>query len=212
MAYTFTTLKQAIQDYTENTETTFVNNLSRFIQNAEERLYRTVQIPSLRRVVDSTLINGQRFLNKPADFQYIYSIAVKETDGDYVFLLDKDANFLREAYPKTTTTGFPLYYANHDDEHFMLAPTPDATYAVQLHYARDPISITASGDGTSWLGTNAEVPLLYGCLIEASVFMKSDPDVSQMYENKYQEAIALLAQQTESRLKRDSYRDGEARV
>ena len=90
MAYTFTTLKQAIQDYTENTETTFVNNLSRFIQNAEERLYRTVQIPSLRRVVDSTLVNGQRFLNKPANFQYRYSIAVKESDGDYVFLLDKD--------------------------------------------------------------------------------------------------------------------------
>ena len=212
MAYTFTTLKQAIQDYTENTETTFVNNLSRFIQNAEERLYRTLQIPSLRRVVDSTLINGQRFLNKPADFQYIYSIAVKESDGDYVFLLDKDPNFLREAYPNPATTGFPLYYANHSDEHFMLAPTPNSTYAVQLHYAHDPTSITTSSDGTSWLGTNAEVPLLYGSLIEANIFMKGDPDVTQMYEAKYQEAIGLLVQQTESRLKRDSYRDGEVRV
>lgn len=212
MAYTFTTLKQAIQDYTENTETTFVNNLSRFIQNAEERLYRTLQIPSLRRVVDATLVNGQRFLNKPADFQYIYSIAVKEADGDYVFLLDKDSNFLREAFPNTSTTGFPQYYANHNDEHFMLAPTPNSTYAVQLHYAHDPTSITTSSDGTSWLGTNAEVPLLYGSLIEANIFMKGDADVTQMYENKYQEAIALLAQQTEGRLKRDSYRDGEVRV
>ena len=212
MAYTFTTLKQAIQDYTENTETTFVNNLSRFIQNAEERLYRTLQIPSLRRVVDSTLANGQRFLNKPADFQYIYSIAVKEADGDYVFLLDKDSNFLREAFPNTSTTGFPQYYANHNDEHFMLAPTPNSAYAVQLHYAHDPTSITTSSDGTSWLGTNAEVPLLYGSLIEANIFMKGDADVTQMYENKYQEAIALLAQQTEGRLKRDSYRDGEVRV
>ena len=212
MAYTFTTLKQAIQDYTENTETTFVNNLSRFIQNAEERLYRTLQIPSLRRVVDSTLVNGQRFLNKPADFQYIYSIAVKEADGDYVFLLDKDSNFLREAFPNTSTTGFPQYYANHSDEHFMLAPTPNSAYAVQLHYAHDPTSITTSSDGTSWLGTNAEVPLLYGSLIEANIFMKGDADVTQMYENKYQEAIALLAQQTEGRLKRDSYRDGEVRV
>ena len=212
MAYTFTTLKQAIQDYTENTETTFVNNLSRFIQNAEERLYKTLQIPSLREVVDSTLINGQRFLNKPANFQYIYSIAVKESDGDYVFLLDKDANFLREAYPNPSTTGFPQYYANHDDEHFILAPTPNSGYAVQLHYARNPTSITTSSDGTSWLGTNAEVPLLYGSLIEANIFMKGDADVTQMYENKYQEAIALLAQQTESRLKRDSYRDGEVRV
>ena len=212
MAYTFTTLKQAIQDYTENTETTFVNNLSRFIQNAEERLYRTVQIPSLRRVVDSTLVNGQRFLNKPANFQYIYSIAVKESDGDYVFLLDKDPNFLREAYPNPATTGFPLYYANHSDEHFMLAPTPNSTYAVQLHYAHDPTSITTSNDGTSWLGTNAEVPLLYGSLIEANIFMKGDPDVTQMYEAKYQEAIGLLVQQTEGRLKRDSYRDGEVRV
>ena len=212
MAYTFTTLKQAIQDYTENTETTFVNNLSRFIKNAEERLYRTVQIPSLRRVVDSTLVSGQRFLNKPANFQYIYSIAVKESDGDYVFLLDKDPNFLREAYPNPATTGFPLYYANHSDEHFMLAPTPNSTYAVQLHYAHDPTSITTSSDGTSWLGTNAEVPLLYGSLIEANIFMKGDPDVTQMYEAKYQEAIGLLVQQTESRLKRDSYRDGEVRV
>ena len=212
MAYTFTTLKQAIQDYTENTETTFVNNLSRFIQNAEERLYRTVQIPSLRRVVDSTLVNGQRFLNKPANFQYIYSIAVKESDGDYVFLLDKDPNFLREAYPNPATTGFPLYYANHSDEHFMLATTPNSTYAVQLHYAHDPTSITTSSDGTSWLGTNAEVPLLYGSLIEANIFMKGDPDVTQMYETKYQEAIGLLVQQTEGRLKRDSYRDGEVRV
>lgn len=212
MAYTFTTLKQAIQDYTENTETTFVNNLSRFIQNAEERLYRTVQIPSLRRVVDSTLVSGQRFLNKPANFQYIYSIAVKESDGDYVFLLDKDPNFLREAYPNPATTGFPLYYSNHSDEHFMLAPTPNSTYAVQLHYAHDPTSITTSSDGTSWLGTNAEVPLLYGSLIEANIFMKGDPDVTQMYETKYQEAIGLLVQQTEGRLKRDSYRDGEVRV
>lgn len=212
MAYTFTTLKQAIQDYTENTETTFVNNLSRFIQNAEERLYRTVQIPSLRRVVDSTLVSGQRFLNKPANFQYIYSIAVKESDGDYVFLLDKDPNFLREAYPNPATTGFPLYYANHSDEHFMLAPTPNSTYAVQLHYAHDPTSITTSSDGTSWLGTNAEVPLLYGSLIEANIFMKGDPDVTQMYENKYQEAVGLLVQQTEGRLKRDSYRDGDVRV
>lgn len=212
MAYTFTTLKQAIQDYTENTETTFVNNLSRFIQNAEERLYRTVQIPSLRRVVDSTLVNGQRFLNKPANFQYIYSIAVKESDGDYVFLLDKDPNFLREAFPNPATTGFPLYYANHSDEHFMLAPTPNSTYAVQLHYAHDPTSITTSSDGASWLGTNAEVPLLYGSLIEANIFMKGDPDVTQMYETKYQEAISLLVQQTEGRLKRDSYRDGEVRI
>ena len=124
MAYTFTTLKQAIQDYTENTETTFVNNLSRFIQNAEERLYKTLQIPSLREVVDSTLISGQRFVNKPANFQYIYSIAVKESDGDYVFLLDKDANFLREAFPNPSTTGFPQYYANHDDEHFYPSANP----------------------------------------------------------------------------------------
>jgi hypothetical protein len=94
----------------------------------------------------------------------------------------------------------------------MLAPTPNSTYAVQLHYAHDPTSITTSSDGTSWLGTNAEVPLLYGSLIEANIFMKGDADVTQMYENKYQEAIALLAQQTEGRLKRDSYRDGEVRV
>ena len=212
MAYTFTTLKQAIQDYAENTETTFVNNLSRFITQAEERIYRSVAIPDLRKVVTASLVANQRFLNKPADFLNTYSIAVVEADNDYRFLLEKDPSFIREAFPATATAGVPLYYANHSSTEFILAPTPSSTLTVQLHYAYDPESITVSSSGTSWLGTNAESALLYGSLIEAYIFMKGDADVLQMYETKYADAVSQLATLVDGRLKRDSYRDGEPRM
>ena len=212
MAYTFTTLKQAIQDYAENTETTFVNNLSRFITQAEERIYRSVAIPDLRKVVTASLVANQRFLNKPADFLNTYSIAVVEADNDYRFLLEKDPSFIREAFPATATAGVPLYYANHSSTEFILAPTPSSTLTVQLHYAYDPESITVSSSGTSWLGTNAESALLYGSLIEAYIFRKGDADVLQMYETKYADAVSQLATLVDGRLKRDSYRDGEPRM
>jgi len=212
MAYTFTTLKQAIQDYAENTETTFVNNLSRFITQAEERIYRSVAIPDLRKVVTASLVANQRFLNKPADFLNTYSIAVVEADNDYRFLLEKDPSFIREAFPATATSGVPLYYANHSSTEFILAPTPSTALTIQLHYAYDPESITVSTSGTSWLGTNAESALLYGSLIEAYIFMKGDADVLQMYETKYADAVSQLATLVDGRLKRDSYRDGEPRM
>ena len=165
MAYTFTTLKQAIQDYTENTETTFVNNLSRFILQAEERMYRSISIPDLRKVVTASLVASQRFLSKPSDFLNTYSIAVVQSDNSYKFLLEKDPSFIREAYPTTATTGVPEYYANHSSTEFILAPTPSSTLTVQLHYAYDPESITVASSGTSWLGDNAEAALLYASLI-----------------------------------------------
>jgi hypothetical protein len=212
MAYTFTTLKQAIQDYTENTETTFVNNLSRFILQAEERMYRSISIPDLRKVVTASLVASQRFLSKPSDFLNTYSIAVVQSDNSYKFLLEKDPSFIREAYPTTATTGVPEYYANHSSTEFILAPTPSSTLTVQLHYAYDPESITVASSGTSWLGDNAEAALLYASLIEAYIFMKGDADVLQMYENKYQDSISQLSNLVEGRLKRDSYRDGEPRI
>jgi|TARA_R100000149_G_C5832768_1_gene107711 hypothetical protein len=212
MAYTFTTLKQAIQDYTENTETTFVNNLSRFILQAEERMYRSISIPDLRKVVTASLVASQRFLSKPSDFLNTYSIAVIQSDNSYKFLLEKDPSFIREAYPTTATTGVPEYYANHSSTEFILAPTPSSTLTVQLHYAYDPESITVASSGTSWLGDNAEAALLYASLIEAYIFMKGDADVLQMYENKYQDSISQLSNLVEGRLKRDSYRDGEPRI
>jgi len=212
MAYTFTTLKQAIQDYTENTETTFVNNLSRFILQAEERMYRSISIPDLRKVVTASLVASQRFLSKPSDFLNTYSIAVVQSDNSYKFLLEKDPSFIREAYPTTATTGVPEYYANHSSTEFILAPTPSSTLTVQLHYAYDPESITVASSGTSWLGDNAEAALLYASLIEAYIFMKGDADILQMYENKYQDSISQLSNLVEGRLKRDSYRDGEPRI
>ena len=212
MAYTCTTLKQAIQDYTENTETTFVNNLSRFILQAEERMYRSISIPDLRKVVTASLVASQRFLSKPSDFLNTYSIAVVQSDNSYKFLLEKDPSFIREAYPTTATTGVPEYYANHSSTEFILAPTPSSTLTVQLHYAYDPESITVASSGTSWLGDNAEAALLYASLIEAYIFMKGDADILQMYETKYQDAIAQLSNLVEGRLKRDSYRDGEPRI
>ena len=212
MAYTFTTLKQAIQDYTENTETTFVNNLSRFILQAEERMYRSISVPDLRKVVTASLVASQRFLSKPSDFLNTYSIAVVQSDNSYKFLLEKDPSFIREAYPTTATTGVPEYYANHSSTEFILAPTPSTALTVQLHYAYDPESITVASSGTSWLGDNAEAALLYASLIEAYIFMKGDADILQMYENKYQDSISQLSNLVEGRLKRDSYRDGEPRI
>ena len=212
MAYTFTTLKQAIQDYTENTETTFVNNLARFIVQTEERIYRSVAVPDLRKVVTASLVASQRFLSKPADFLNTYSIAVVQTDNTYKFLLEKDPSFIREAYPTVASTGVPEYYANHSSTEFILAPTPSSTLTIQLHYAYDPESITVASSGTSWLGDNAETALLYASLIEAYIFMKGDADILQMYETKYQDAIAQLSNLVEGRLKRDSYRDGEPRI
>ena len=212
MAYTFTTLKQAIQDYTENTETTFVNNLARFIVQAEERIYRSVAVPDLRKVVTASLVASQRFLSKPADFLNTYSIAVVQTDNTYKFLLEKDPSFIREAYPTVASTGVPEYYANHSSTEFILAPTPSSTLTIQLHYAYDTESITVASSGTSWLGDNAETALLYASLIEAYIFMKGDADILQMYETKYQDAIAQLSNFVEGRLKRDSYRDGEPRI
>ena len=212
MAYTFTTLKQAIQDYTENTETTFVNNLARFIVQAEERIYRSVAVPDLRKVVTASLVASQRFLSKPADFLNTYSIAVVQTDNTYKFLLEKDPSFIREAYPTVASTGVPEYYANHSSTEFILAPTPSSTLTIQLHYAYDPESITVASSGTSWLGDNAETALLYASLIEAYIFMKGDADILQMYETKYQDASAQLSNLVEGRLKRDSYRDGEPRI
>ncbi len=212
MAYTFTTLKQAIQDYTENTETTFVNNLSRFILQAEERIYRSISVPDLRKVVTASLVANQRFLSKPSDFLNTYSIAVVQSDNTYKFLLEKDPSFIREAYPTTASTGVPEYYANHSSTEFILAPTPSSTLTIQLHYAYDPESITVASSGTSWLGDNAEAALLYASLIEAYIFMKGDADILQMYENKYQDSISQLSNLVEGRLKRDSYRDGEPRI
>jgi len=206
----YSELTQAIQDYCENDETTFVSNIPVFVRQAEERINRAVQIPDLRRNVTGSLTASNRFLAQPSDFLSVFSLAVVDGDGDYEFLLPKDVNFIREAFPSQSTEAKPQYYGIFDDDTFILAPTPDDSYTVQLHYYYDPPSIVSAG--TSWLGDNAETALLYGSLIEAYTFMKGETDLINLYTARYNEAIAQLFNLGEGRNRMDSYRDGEPRA
>lgn len=205
-------LVQAIKDYTENEETSFVSQIPTFVRQAEERIYRTVMIPELRKNATSSTASGNQYLGRPTDFLSVFSLAVVDGDGDYTYLLDKDVNFIREAYPSASTQGLPKYYAQFDGDdtggsgNFILGPTPDANYTVELHYYFDPPSIVETS--TSWLGDNAESVLLYGSLIEAYTYMKGETDILQGYEARYQEALAQLGG-VGIRSMRDNYRDGE---
>jgi len=206
----YTELTNAIKEYTDNTETTFVNNIPNFVRQTEERIYRSILIPELRKNVTTSLTTSNRFLAKPTDFLAVFSIAVVDGSSNYSFLLPKDVNFIREAYPATATSGLPVYYSLFDGDNFLIAPTPDSTYTVQLHYYYDPPSIVTSS--TSWLGDNAESTLLYGSLVEAATFMKGEPDIVGFYKTRYDEALADLQQLADGRNKRDSYRNGEPRI
>tara|TARA_R100001509_G_scaffold134028_1_gene87566 strand:+ start:258 stop:914 length:657 start_codon:yes stop_codon:yes gene_type:complete len=214
----YSELLQLIQDYTENDETSFVNNIPTFVRQTEENIYRTVLIPELRKNVTANMSASNRFLARPSDFLAPFSIAVIDSSGDYTFMLPKDVNFIREAFPNKTTTGLPKYYAEFDGDvesdsssgNFILGPTPDAAYEVQLHYYFDPPSIVTST--TSWLGNNAEEALLYGSLVEAYIYMKGDQDVLNMYRKNYSDALNRLMVLGEGRLKRDDYRDGQPRM
>jgi len=205
-------LVQAITDYTENLETSFVAQIPNFVQQAEERIYRSVMIPELRKNVTASTSAGNQYLARPTDFLAVFSIAVVDGDGDYSYLLDKDVNFIREAYPRSSTQGLPQYYGQFDGDdtvssgNFILGPTPDANYTVELHYYFDPPSIVTTS--TSWLGDNAEAALLYGALIEAYTYMKGEADILSLYGQRYQEALAQLGG-VGIRSMRDNYRDGE---
>jgi|TARA_R110002020_G_scaffold28697_2_gene91155 hypothetical protein len=212
MSFTFTTLKSAIQDYTENTETTFVNDLPTIIQQAEQRILDSVQLPAFRKNQTGTLTSSNSYLATPTDFLYPYSLAVLDSSSNYTFLLNKDVNFIREAYPSSSTTGLPVHYAQFDDDYFIVGPAPDSGYTVELHYFYRPESITASSDGTSWLGTNAPDALLYGCLIEAYTFMKGEPDVITLYDKRYKEALQQLIIEGDGRNRKDAYRSGQVRI
>jgi len=203
----YSELVQAIQDYTENDETTFVNQIPRFVKQTEERIARAVLVPNLRRNVTGTLTASNRFLSTPSDFLAVFSIAVIDGDGNYSYLLNKDVNFIREAYDETATEGEPVYYGLFDDGSFIVGPTPDQAYNVQLHYYYQPASIVDAG--TSWYGDNAESALLYGCLLEAYTFMKGEADLINLYAERYSEAMKQLYVLGEGRNRRDSYRNGE---
>lgn len=208
----YATLVDAITDYTENLETSFVAQIPRFVQQAEERIYRSVMIPELRKNATASTVAGNQYLARPSDFLAVFSIAVVDGDGDYTYLLDKDVNFIREAYPSSSTQGLPKFYGQFDGDdtvgsgNFILGPTPDANYTVELHYYFDPPSIVTTG--TSWLGDNAEAALLYGSLIEAYTYMKGEADILSLYGQRYEEALGQLSG-VGIRSMRDNYRDGE---
>lgn len=209
----YSELVQAIKDYTENTETTFVSQIPLFVRQAEERIHRSVMIPELRRNATAATTAGNQYLARPSDFLSVFSLAIVDGDGDYTYLIDKDVNFIREAYSSSSSLGVPKYYAQFDGDrandstqgNFILGPTPNASYIVELHYYYDPPSIVSSS--TSWLGDNAEAVLLYGCLIEAYTFMKGEADLIAQYEARYKEALAQL-NVVGIRGRRDEYRDG----
>ena len=206
MAWTFTTLKEAIKDYTQNSETTFVNNLSVIIKQAEDRILKSVQLPDFRKNSTGTTTSGNKYLSMPDDFLAPYSLAVD--NSGYEYLLFKDVNLIREAYPAASTQAVPKYYAIFTDSSFLLGPTPNSNYSVELHYFYKPESITAASSGTSWLGTNAESSLLYGCLYVAYTFMKGDADMLQLYAGRYEDALAKLNALGEGYSTTDSYRSG----
>jgi hypothetical protein len=222
----YTELSSAIQAYTENTSTAFVAEIPTFVQQAEQRIYNTIQFPSLRKNVIGTVQGtptSNKYLAAPDDFLAVYSIAVITDYGtaneSYEYLLNKDVNFIRQAYPNPTDTGLPRYYALFgptvsgstitNELSFILGPTPDANYKVELHYYYYPESIVTAN--TSWLGDNFDSVLLYGSLVEAYTYMKGEPDMMQLYNQKYMEALGLAKRLGDGMERQDAYRSGQYR-
>jgi hypothetical protein len=208
----YAALVQAIQDYTQNSETSFVANIPLFVEQAEERINRSIMLPELRKNVTASTLIGNKYIARPSDFLSVFSFAVIDAAGDTTYLLDRDVTFIREAYPSTSTQALPKYYAQFDGDasgtegNFILGPTPDANYDVELHYYYDPESIVTAG--TSWYGTNAEAALLYGSLIEAYTYMKGENDLVGLYTQRYNEAMGQLTG-VDIRSDRDDYREGK---
>tara|TARA_R110002020_G_scaffold183295_3_gene379482 strand:- start:764 stop:1414 length:651 start_codon:yes stop_codon:yes gene_type:complete len=209
MSFTYSTLKTAIQDYAENTETTFVNHLDDFIKASEERLLKTVELSYFRKNVTGTLSSSNEFLAVPTDYLASFSLSYTNSSSEKVFLEIKDTDFVQSYNPNQATTGSPKYYAVFDVDHFIIAPTPDSGYAVELHYYYRPASLTAGSDsGTTWLSENTPYALLYGSLVEASVFMKSEQDMMAVYEKRFTQALVEAKQLGEAREPTDEFRTG----
>jgi hypothetical protein len=205
MAYTYTTLKTAIQDYTQNSETAFVSQLPRFILNAEERILKECQLDIYRRYATGSAATDTKFLTIPSDYLATLSLSVVNSSSNE-FLLYKHATFLQDYTPDPATTGTPKYYADWDETAFLLAPTPDQDYTMELHYFYRPASITTVSSGTTWLGDNAELAMLYGALVEAYTFMKGEDQLLNIYNGRYQEALQWLKNLGEGKQTRDQYR------
>ena len=227
----YSQLVTAIQSYTENqfpdvyladgsTEDS-TTQINRFIQQAEQRIYNMIQFPSIRKNVTGTATNGNKYLSCPDDFLAVYSMAVVDATGAYEYLLNKDVNFIRQAYPTPTDTATPKYYALFgptvsgatisNELSFILGPTPDSNYTVELHYYYYPESITTVSSGQTWLGDNFDSVLLYGSLVEAYTFMKGEADIIGLYDTKFKEALALAKRLGDGMERQDAYRSGQFR-
>ena len=217
----YTQLSNAIQAYTENTEANFIAEIPVFVQQAEQRIYNTVQFPSLRKNMTGYVSTTTPYLSAPNDYLATYSLAVIDGDGNYEYLLNKDVNFIRQAYPNPDDTGLPRYYALFgptvssstisNELSFILGPKPDANYEVELHFYYYPESITTAASGQTWLGDNFDSVLLYGSLVEAYTYMKGEQDMLQLYNTKYQEALMLAKRLGDGMERQDAYRSGQYR-
>jgi hypothetical protein len=215
----YTELSNAIQAYTENTEANFIAEIPVFVTQAEQRIYNSVQFPSLRKNMTGVVSNTTPYLSAPNDYLATYSLAVIDADGNYEYLLNKDVNFIRQAYPKASDVGLPRYYALFgptvssstisNELSFILGPKPDANYDVELHFYYYPQSIVTAN--TTWLGDNFDSVLLYGSLVEAYTYMKGEADMMQMYNQKYMEALALAKRLGDGMERQDAYRSGQYR-
>lgn len=212
---TYSELVTAVQNYCENVFTTV--DMDTFIRQAEQRIYNTVQIANLRKNVTGSLTSGNKYLQAPLDFLSVYSLAIIKADGSYEYLLDKDVNFIRQAYPSPSTTGTPKHYAifgprsdNEKELTFIVGPTPSANFGAELHYFAYPESIVTAGE--TWLGENFDSALLNGTMVEAITYMKGEPDIVKLYAERYLSSIALLKNLGDGKQRTDAYRTGQVRV
>ena len=216
----YTQLSDAIVAYTENTSTEFAAQISVFVKQAEQRIYNSVQFPSLRKNVTGSTTANNKYLQCPSDFLAVYSMAAVDASGNYEYLLNKDVNFIRQSYPNPNDDkAIPRYYAlfgpRSDDEKelaFILGPTPDASYTIELHYYYYPESITTAATGRTWLGDNLDSVLLYGSLVEAYTYMKGETDMMALYNGKYNEALQLARRLGDGLERSDAYRSGQFRA
>jgi hypothetical protein len=216
MALTYAQLVVAVSDYCENTFNT--TDMNTMIKQAEQRIYNTVQIANLRKNVTGTLTASNKYLSCPDDFLSVYSLAIYPSGGgSYIYLLNKDVNFMRDAYPNPATTGTPKHYAifgpqstNVNELSFIVGPTPNSAYGAELHYYYYPESIVTAS--TTWLGDNFDSALLYGTLCEAYTYMKGEADMVALVNQRYVQAIALLKNLGDGKQRMDAYRDGQTRV
>ena len=213
----YTQLSNAIQAYTENTEADFVANIPVFVTQAEQRIYNSVQFPSIRKNVTGSMTTSNKYLQCPTDFLAVYSLAVINASGEYEYLLNKDVNFIREAYPLSALSSEPKHYAifgpRSDDVNeltFIVGPTPNAGYNAELHYNYYPESIVTAT--TTWLGDNFDSVLLYGTICEAYTYMKGEADMVALAQQRYVQAIALYKNLSDGKQRADAFRDGQVRV